>query len=655
MSLFRGKKTVKSFIGIFFIVLIIFISEGCEKKDQPRTYPRVETKSVTEISLKGATFNGEIYSLGSEQVINHGFVWSESNNPSLVGDRIFLGPVENVGTFKAEIVTTLVNGVQYTVKSFAQTVDHVVYGIPVTFKSLGSGTPEINGFEPVSAEWLDTVLIKGKNFSWVRNANLVKLGQTQCLTLESTDTTLLFVVSRDLPEIRSVLSVELSGKKAVYSADTFNLIAPVIKRFFPEEAGWGDTITIMGDKFESSHFHYDIAARFNNTEAKITGRGKNYLSVIVPDELNSRQSRLQLSFNKLNLTISENFLLKAPVIKNTKPLMGTWGTLITLTGKFHPWKERNKITVGGSVVRMVSNCRDSIIIEAPGNLTEHVNQIVNISEPFTVVSPDNFILLPPLIESVTPLSGVSGSEVIIRGNYFCHGGVNTVTVKFGAVEASIYPCTETYIQCTLPMTVNNGPISITVTSGSQSTVYNDVFNVVNPRITNVYPLTATFNDEITIEGENLVNNRNPIGVTFTAISEYQSHKDAEILSASTNRLVIKAPLNLDSIPQRLEVFSIYYILDSYSQHDFILRPPEVISVSPAILASGQNLTISGRYFHPMVTGNEVFWGNYQLPVVSSNPGQIVVSVPESLPQGMNRVSVITGGYKRYASGSYQYR
>jgi IPT/TIG domain len=653
MFLFPKKnKKIKALACIsLFIFSALFLSKCEEENARPRTYPRVNTMPVSDITEKGATFNAEIYSLGSESIIDHGFVWGVTDNPTINNNKILLGSIGITGAYSAPVLSTLLKDKLYTVKTFVQTAEHFVYGAPVTFKSLGSGAPVIYGFEPDSAAWMDTLLVKGKNFSWVENENIVRLNQLQCETISSTDTTLSVLVNKELSELSTVLSVELAGNKAICTNGTFRLIPPVIKNIIPMQARWGDTITVTGENFQNRYSNNTISATISGFPAKIIEKGKDSLLLIVPEDLVTITNILSIKINSLILPLSENMILLSPVISGIYPKEGTWGTIITLKGKFHPQQARNLIKIGGFTPSIVSSNKDSISIYAPDELTEHNNLVINTSNPFVVVSPDTFKLFAPYIESITPLTGFSYSYVVIKGKYFIQNYGGSTTVKFGSANAGVVDVSGSLISCIVPFPISNGPVNITVTVGSQSTVYKDPYIVINPVITNVYPLSGTFNDEITLEGENL--EYSSLGVTFTDNGEYGTHRDAEIVSASSNKLVVKVPLTLDSVPKRLEIFAIYNILATYTVHDFILSPPEILLVSPAVLTQGQDITISGNDFNPLVSGNEVFWGIHPLTVKSATAKEIVASIPLDIPPGNNKISVKVGGYIRYYPVIYE--
>lgn len=645
MSFLKVRNSgIKILTSVLLVALPAYLFNRCDdEKVQTRSYPQVRTNPVSGITGNGATFNAEIVSPGAELMTDHGFVWGTGNDPDLTDNNVRLGSGSPAGAYSAEIVSSLSKDVEYTVKAFVQTTEHVVYGLPVKFKSLGSGGPVINGFEPDSARWMDTLLVRGKNFSWIGSENIVRLNQIQCATLSSTDSTLKILVSKELSDLKSVLSVELAGNKSVNILDTFRLIPPVLNDYYPKQARWGDTLTILGKDLQTGNSVNAITAAIGGFSSKVTVKVKDTLKIVVPLEIVTIANSISIKINNLNLPVSQNMTLLPPVISGIYPKEGTWSTILTIKGKFHPARERNIIRIGDVTAQYISNSKDSIKVYIPVNLTKHNNLVVNNSSPFTVVSADTFKLLAPVINSVTPLTGVTGSDVVIRGYYF--GGNSSATVKFGSVEAYIVDFSDSYLICRVPETLGNGPIKITVTAGSQSSVFKDDFILINPVVNTIYPLAGTFNDEITIEGDNLAS----ANVYFK--DDLYGLTEATIISNSATKIVARVPLSIDSIPRKIDVQvqSAHFI---YPQ-PFILSPPEITSVSAPVFGAGENVTITGRNFNPVFSSNQVFWGSSPLSVISSTPTEIVAGIPLSLPRGINPVKVKAGGYLRSGSELFE--
>ena len=80
----------------------------------------------------------------------------------------------------------------------------------------------------------------------------------------------------------------------------------------------------------------------------------------------------------------------------------------------------------------------------------------------------------------------------------------------------------------------SGNVKISVSAKLQTTVSTGYFNVTNPKINGVSPLSGTFNDEITISGENFVSP----SVTFEGIP-------ATIKSSTLTTIVVLVPVEIE--------------------------------------------------------------------------------------------------------------
>jgi hypothetical protein len=647
------KLKIVRVVAIFLIFAAsIMMLSNCEKESaRPRSYPRVTSMPVTNISESGADFRARIYSIGTEPIIDHGFVWGLTDPSIEYSDKILLG-VCDTGLFSYRISAGLRKDIKYYVKPFAQTAKHVVYGVTQVFKSLGSGAPVITGFEPHSGSWLDTLTITGQNFSSIANTNTVKLNQTTCEILSSSITTLKVLVGRDLPDLKSVLSVELAGNVNIDTKDTFRLIIPLINDFSPKQARWGDTITVTGSGLQNGRFDMPVSATIGGFACQVTFKKIDLVKLLVPLNLNTAASSLNIKIHNQNYSLTDKVNLLSPVITSISPKTGTWGTVVTLKGKFHPSASRNVISIGGITVPSISNSVDSIKIAIPQNLVSPRNVLANNSTPFAISSQDTFKLFSPAIESVSSLTGTSGSSITIKGKYLQDGNGNVV-VKFGTQIATIDARSSTQTVCRVPTNLNNGPVNISVTVASQTTVFPTPYNVNNPVITNIYPLNGAIGDAITIEGENLL-----VGGTSGPDVYFNSNsKDvfANTVSSLSNKIVVIVPNGVDSIPKKLKLNfrSVQFTL--YSTTEFKLNPPVITSVSAVVLTPGQDISIFGNGFNPVAANNQVFWGNSPLIVKSSTPTVIVATVPTNLAGGFNKISIIVGGYKRVYPALYESR
>jgi parallel beta-helix repeat protein len=100
---------------------------------QPSSYPpSVTTQAVTAIGQTGATGNGTIVTLGSDNPTQHGVVWATSANPTLANNFTKDGPISAKGPF-ASAITGLSPSTQYHVRAYATNLEGTSYGGDVTF------------------------------------------------------------------------------------------------------------------------------------------------------------------------------------------------------------------------------------------------------------------------------------------------------------------------------------------------------------------------------------------------------------------------------------------------------------------------------------------------------------------------------------------
>ena len=631
---------------LLFLSLLVILSDCEEEKAVPREYPRVNTLPVTNISETGATFSADIYSLGTETIREYGFVWSQGQNPRIeTEDKIvFQKSVTTPGVYTADVRSTFEEGVEYTVRPFIVTDKHIIYGKTVKFISLGSLAPVIQSFKPDTVIWGDTLKIKGKNFSYIPGKNTVRINQTVCHVISSTDSTVFAIVKSEAADTKGRISVEVSGNISLFDKKELNIKIPLISCMYPLSSRWGDSIFITGKNINAANNEFSvhiggqdciitekrkdtlivkvserIITSANEASVKINGtvftvsetltvllpeitgfvprQGKwgdtitvsginlmternNYsvtlgglncnvvklntdaLGIIVPLNLFSVASDVKIMINNLMEIISpEKFELLQKIITGFSPKEGTWGDTLTLTGRFHPLAKHNRISFGVGLEAEITS------VQAGGNIIKViVPQWVRTRESVLETEadvygssfyfPEPFLLKPPLIESVTPLSGPPGSRVTIRGNYFIEHNRSDNHVFFGPHEGFIESWTGTEIICHVPWGIvpASETFALTVQTGDQTTTFGDKFTILKPVVSNIHPLTGYYGDIVTIEGENLLIDDVQTIVFFRSTIDHMTETEAEIISITNTRILVRVPEGIEeNIPYRVSV------------------------------------------------------------------------------------------------------
>ncbi|MBN1968730.1 MAG: IPT/TIG domain-containing protein [Candidatus Delongbacteria bacterium] len=346
----------------------------CDKDEiTSRDYPRLKTLPVSEITEEGAIFNAEIIFRGDFEIINYGFVWAESENPTISNsERIIYSDNIQSNNYSETIETTLKENVPYFVRAFLETNDYIVYGENVSFISLGSKAPEIYSFSPTSGTWGDTINITGDNFSYIKENNNVELGELKAQIISSTDSTLSALVPAQKNEDIVNLKVSIFGNSS-YADEKFNYLIPNIFSVNPINVTFGDTITITGENFGTSILWNTVLIK--NIEAEIINVNKTKIEFIVPTELSNKSNTITLNSVGKQLEVSEQLTLKPPEISSFSPLKATVpNQIITIYGEnFNPNEDYNSIQIKGVEANIINSEQNAISVELPDELIPYYN------------------------------------------------------------------------------------------------------------------------------------------------------------------------------------------------------------------------------------------------------------------------------------------
>ncbi len=258
---------------------------------------------------------------------------------------------------------------------------------------------------------------------------------------------------------------------------------PVVTSFSPVQAITGQKVTILGSGFlrAAAVSFGGVPARsfkiFSNTE--ITAVVGNGASGSVAVTVASTGSKAGFTY------------LPPPNIETFSPESATPGSRITIRGKF--FTGASLVTIGG-VVAQVADLSETIIIAivpdsaAAGQIT--------VTTPYGTGFKDGFIITPPVITAVTPLSAQGGTNVLIYGIYLN----GTTSVKFGGKPAQIVPNTISGggLRAIIGE-VASGPVTVTTKGGTASFAG---FTFLAPVIKSVSPAVATTGAKVTITYNN---------------------------------------------------------------------------------------------------------------------------------------------------------
>ncbi len=148
MKITPASQSIYRFINIVTIAALIVM--GCDPPDRELS---IKTESVTKVSYTSCSVNGSFLDFGEDVIVQHGFCYSLSPNPTVNDMTKKLGPVSSTDAFSADLTGLAVNTTYY-VKAFAQNSAEPIYSeVQLTFKTLAIELPTVytNDVSDISA------------------------------------------------------------------------------------------------------------------------------------------------------------------------------------------------------------------------------------------------------------------------------------------------------------------------------------------------------------------------------------------------------------------------------------------------------------------------------------------------------------------------
>lgn len=629
---------------IYSSLIIAFLFAGCDDEKVPRDYPRVRTLEVTNITEEGALFSAEVYEPGNAEITEHGFTWAVSNPDIEDDDRVLLGPFSGAGQFSSEIKVSLSAGEKYKVSAFIKAGDYTVYGNSVEFTSLGSLGPVITGFSPEKVLCGDTVIIRGKNFSWVRDFNKVFLNETAAFVCDPvTDTTVLAIVPYTLTVPEQIVSLEISGSRTIFPERKLIVDLPYVEEVKPASAHWGDTVEVTVQNLNASA---GLRVLFGNvTLVPAVPWDGEKVSFIVPWETTQTETQLKITAEGGEFTSPSMFVLLPPVIDRITPRTGLWSDDIMLVGSFNRLKENSSVRFGQHSALIKYSSRDTLIVKVPDNLDITPAAVVYSFRQITS-APVYFELRPPEIVSVSPMTGPTGTVVKIECKNikypFVSLWMNDIEIGWDALGGYNYD--ETYLECRVKGSFN-GPATFRVTVCGQSDTWDQPFMVRNPYIVSFSPHTAIPGDTITIVAENYLDYITWFSLnqgTLFGMQELSRQGNIiRVLFSDFSRFGPPFP-----IPGPIYAFqSTNATVSAIPSADNLVHPmPVISSVTPLSARALEEVTVIGANFSLIKEYNHLSVGGWDVIISECSRNMLKFTMP-NLPGGTYPVELELGGYK----------
>ena len=400
------------------------------------------------------------------------------------------------------------------------------------------------------------------------------------------------------------------GSNLVPSAEDFTVIGqePYATDFSPVSGTGGTVVTLNG-----VHFTGVTNARFAGTNGTITQlTSDTQIRIAAPTGVST--GPISLTRSGLTFTTRSNFFAPAS-ITSFSPGTGRAGTNVIITGKNF---------VGTTAVRLNGVSTTPFSIDSNTQITLTLGAaaatgLINVVAPGgQAFSSSNFVVLPTIF-GFSPFVGRPGTNVTITGANLLGNPV----VKFngGPNAAIVGSPTATQIVATVPAGTTSGPISVTTTNGTVTSVTNFF---IPPSITLFSPTNGATGANVTITGLNFTN---ATGVTFNGSAAGFVVVNNTSINATVPAAATSGPIAVIT-PGGTATTTLNFFV-----------PPIVSGFDPGNGVVGNSVTLLGSSFTnaTLVKFNGVDATNFMV----LNNSQIAVSVPTNATTGP--VSVVAPG------------
>jgi hypothetical protein len=292
----------------FKLILLLGLIVSCDNNEENLPPdPIIETLGSEVYSNGGVMLNGNMVNIGDLEIIDYGFkLFSSSGNFTYNVNHSAELPA-SLGTFEVEITQGLYPDAEYNFTAFARTEEGTYQGETLSFYSRGSATPRLLSCEPPLVHISDTITLTGLNFPTDTNRIGLQFGDAYAQVISATSTEIVFKVPKPIEDSRQL---KLSAyDKTVFGNGLLDLFTPIINTVSPDQAFFGETITLEGD-------HFNINPNFTSCtiggfDAEIISTSRNAIEVIIPEEVNYANTEIILNAQNQEVN-SSDFSLRVP-------------------------------------------------------------------------------------------------------------------------------------------------------------------------------------------------------------------------------------------------------------------------------------------------------------------------------------------------------
>ncbi|MEI8258668.1 MAG: IPT/TIG domain-containing protein, partial [Deltaproteobacteria bacterium] len=408
---------------------------------------------------------------------------------------------------------------------------------------------------------------------------------------------------------------------------------PMIEHIEPTSGPPGTRVTIVGRGFRSN-----LRVLFNDHEVPTVERLPERVVVVLP--ANPRSGRFVVAHGADEVE-SEVFRVTeappAPLVTAIDPPQAGPGMEVVIRGtNFAARTSDNEVRIGAlSMVVRAADPNALRVIVPDGAQTG----------PMTVHTPGGDVQTPPLnvsarvlVRDFAPTAAAPGGNVVIRGSGFSTTLANN-HITLGGRTVRVVRATSSEVEFQVPNDAQQGGSIVVEVPGAGRFETGAALRVAPaPLVREVVPPQGAPGSRVTLRGERFGGDQGAVQVTLGTTA-------VRLVSVAPTEIVVLLPPTGTTGRFNVTVAGIGPV---QSPADFsVLEAVGVSGFAPRAGDAGDHVTPTGTGFSPTADQNIVHLGaTLTARVISSNPRELIVEVPEGARSGQWSVAVTGNGSAR---------
>jgi hypothetical protein len=447
--------------------------------------------------------------------------------------------------------------------------------------------PTLTSISPASGYPGTQVTFTGNNFGATQGTGSVWLGNKLAGSIVSWSNTQIVAV---------VAASAASGSGQVQQGGVwsnsiaFTVIKPNITSISPTSGYPGSQVTFTGTNFGATQGSGSVWLG-NKLAGSIVSWSDTQIVATVAATALSGSAQVQQNGvwgNSLTFTVIQ------PNITSISPASGYPGTQVTINGtNFGATQGTGSVWLGNKLAgSIVSWSNTQVVATVAATATSGSAQVQQGGVWSNAIT---FTVIQPNITSITPTSGVAGTQVTINGtNFGATQGSGSVWLG-SKLAGSIVSWSNTQVVATVAATALSGSAQL-----QQGGVWSNslTFTVIQPNITSITPTSGVAGTQVTINGTNF-------GATQGSGSVWLGSKLAgSIVNWSNTQIVAtvdSGAVTGNAIVQQGGVWS--------NSVAFTVYTPALSYVSPGTAPAGESITLTGTNFGATQGSGSVWLGS----------------------------------------------